>query len=64
MATYSEEQVLKLAELVGIAIAEEELAEVTNRFDSLMRELDRLTALDLTDVQPVSIFPEDNDPEP
>ena len=54
-----EEQVRLLARMVGITIEEEELAEVANRFSSLMLELDRLKELDLSDIQPVVIFPED-----
>ena len=54
-----EEQVRQLARMVGITIEEEELAEVANRFSSLMLELDRLKELDLSDIQPVVIFPED-----
>ena len=62
MSTSDEEQVRQLARLVGITIAEEELAEVTNRFSSLMSELERLKELDLADIQPVAIFPEEPDP--
>ena len=47
-----------LAHLAGIEIAEDELDEVTNRFESLMQEMDRLKELDLTDIHPVDIFPE------
>ena len=48
-----------LASLVGIEIAEDELDEVTNRYSSLMLELDRLKDLDLDGILPVSIFPEE-----
>ncbi len=51
--------VSELARLAGIEIADDELDEVTNRFASLMQELDRLKELDLANVQPVAIFPED-----
>ena len=54
-----EEQVRQLALMVGITIQEEELAEVANRFSSLMLELDWLKELDLSDIQPVVIFPEE-----
>ena len=47
-----------LANLAGIEIADNELEEVTSRFKSLMQELDRLKDLDLSDIQPVTIFPE------
>ena len=48
-----------LARLAGIEIADDELDEVTNRFGSLMQELDRLKELDLANIHPVAIFPED-----
>ena len=51
--------VSELARLAGITIADDELDEVTNRFSSLMQELDRLKELDLADIHPVVIFPED-----
>ena len=54
-----EEQIRLLARMVGITIQEEELTEVANRFSSLMLELDRLKELDLSDIQPVVVFPEE-----
>ena len=51
----------ELARLAGIEIAEDELDEVTNRFSSLMQELDRLKELDLDNILPVTIFPEDGE---
>ncbi len=51
--------VTELARLAGIEIASDELDEVTNRFSSLMQEMDRLKELDLADIHPVTIFPED-----
>ena len=51
--------VSRLARLAGIEIADDELDEVTNRFDSLMQELDRLKELDLANIHPVAIFPEE-----
>ena len=53
--------VSELAKLAGIGIADNELEEVTSRFRSLMQELERLKDLDLTDVHPVTIFPEQGD---
>lgn len=50
--------VSELANLAGIEIADNELEEVTSRFSSLMQELDRLKDLDLSDIHPVTIFPE------
>ena len=38
---------------------DEELEEVTSRFSSLMQELDRLKDLDLDNIIPATIFPED-----
>ena len=54
-----EETVRELARLSGIRIQEEEVAEVANRFGSLMLELDRLSDLDLSDIHPVSVFPDE-----
>ncbi|MYC37758.1 MAG: hypothetical protein F4X66_12740 [Chloroflexi bacterium] len=54
-----EERVLELARLSGISIPDDELAEVANRFGSLMLELDKISDLDLSDIQPVSIFPDE-----
>mgnify|MGYP000362569790 FL=1 len=51
----------ELARLAGIEIAEDELDEVTNRFSSLIQEMDRLKELDLANIQPVAIFPEDGE---
>ena len=51
--------VSELARLAGINIADEELEEVTSRFSSLMQELDRLKDLDLDNIIPATIFPED-----
>ncbi len=62
MALSKANRVRELARLVGITLAEEEVSEVGNRFESLMLELDRLTELDLSDVQPVTIFPEEDEP--
>ena len=59
MALSSEDRVRELAELVGITISEDELPEVSNRFDSLVQELERLKELDLADIQPVVLFPEE-----
>ncbi len=54
-----EDRVRELARLSGISIPEEEVAEVASRFGSLMQELDRLSDLDLSDIQPVSLFPDE-----
>ena len=54
-----EERALELARLSGISIPDGELAEVANRFGSLMLELGKISDLDLSDIQPVSIFPDE-----
>ena len=59
MALSKEDRVRELARLVGIPMMEAEIAEVADRFDSLLEELARLTSLDLADIQPVTIFPEE-----
>ena len=53
--------VSELARLAGIEISDDELDEVTNRFSSLIHEMDRLKDLDLTNIHPVAIFPEDGE---
>ena len=57
--TSNEEMVRELARLSSIPIPEDEVAEVANRFGSLMTELDRLKELDLADIQPVNVFPDE-----
>jgi Asp-tRNA(Asn)/Glu-tRNA(Gln) amidotransferase C subunit len=59
MAWSKEERVRELARLVGIVIAPEEETEVADRFESLMKELDHLVSLDLANIEPVTIFPEE-----
>ena len=59
MALSKEERCRELARLVGIPLVEPEVAEVAERFESLMRELERLTQLDLAHIQPVLVFPEE-----
>ena len=59
MALSKEERCRELARLVGIPLMEAEVAEVAERFESLMRELECLTRLDLADIQPVLVFPEE-----
>ncbi len=61
MTAPDEEQVRKLARLAGIEINEEEVPEVTSRFQSLILELDRLKELDIDGVEPVVIFPDDDE---
>ena len=61
MALSKEERVLELARLAGISIDEDEVTEVGNRFESLMLELERLNDLDLADIQPPLIFPDEGE---
>jgi hypothetical protein len=59
MAWSKEDRIRELAQLVGIPMMEQELSEVADRFESLIGELERLMPLDLADIQPVTIFPEE-----
>ncbi|MEE8292326.1 MAG: hypothetical protein V3U27_02995 [Candidatus Tectomicrobia bacterium] len=63
MALSKQERVRELARLVGIAIVPQEETEVADRFDSLMRELEQLQELALSDIQPLTIFPEEDEDE-
>ena len=63
MALSKQELVRELARLVGIAIVPQEETEVADRFDSLMRELEQLQELALSDIQPLTIFPEEDEDE-
>ena len=54
-----EDRVRELARLSGISIPDAEVTEVASRFGSLMLELDKINDLDLSDIQPVSIFPDE-----
>jgi Asp-tRNA(Asn)/Glu-tRNA(Gln) amidotransferase C subunit len=59
MALSKEERCRELARLVGIPLMEAEVTEVAERFESLLRELEGLTQLDLAQIQPVLVFPEE-----
>lgn len=48
--------VIKLAQVAGIEISDDDLDEVSNRFSSLMQEMELLNELDLKDIHPISIF--------
>jgi hypothetical protein len=61
MTEYTPDQIRALASLVGISITDQDLPEVTNRFLSLMAELNTLNELDLADIQPVSVFPDESE---
>ena len=47
--------------MAGITISDDELEEVTSRFGSLMQEMDKLKDLELSDIHPVTIFPEQSE---
>lgn len=55
------ERVANLAALVGISIAAAESAEVAERVESLVRELEKLEALDLSAIEPVCVFVDEDD---
>jgi len=59
MALSKEDRCRELARLVGIPLMEAEVTEVAERFESLLRELEGLTQLDLVPIQPVLVFPEE-----
>ena len=59
--TVDRDIVNELARLAGIEISDDELDEVTNRFSSLIEEMDRLKDLDLANIHPVAIFTEDGE---
>lgn len=61
MSTTEQEQVRQLARLSGIEISDDELAEVTNRFQTLVGELDRLNELDLAGIDPIAVFPDEEE---
>ena len=56
--SFTDDHIRVLASLSGITISDDEISEVANRFSSLVSELDKLKELDLSDIQPVVIFPE------
>lgn len=56
--SFTDDHIRMLASLSGITISDNEITEVANRFSSLISELDKLKELDLSDIQPVVIFPE------
>ena len=50
------ERAREMARAAGIEIAEDELGEVADRLASVLTELEKLSALDLSDVEPVTVF--------
>ena len=57
--TFTDDYIRELGKISGITISDDEISEVANRFSSLISELDKLKELELSDIQPVVIFPED-----
>ena len=57
------DQIRALASLAGISITEQDLPEVSNRFQSLIAELNTLNELELADIQPVPVFPDESEDE-
>lgn len=61
MAESKRERVMELARLVGITVANDEASEVADRLYSLLRELEALASLDLSVIQPITVFPDENE---
>ena len=53
----TKDDVRRLAYSLGLAIPNEDLAEVTYRFTALMEELNKLEGTNLSGVDPSPIFP-------
>jgi hypothetical protein len=51
------DDVQRLAQLLGLPIGQEDLAEVTYRLGALIEELEKLTRLDLSHEEPIPLFP-------
>jgi Asp-tRNA(Asn)/Glu-tRNA(Gln) amidotransferase C subunit len=60
MTWSKEERVAQLSRLLGITIADEDMAEVANRLDSLLGEMERLAQLDLSGIEPTPVFPDED----
>jgi hypothetical protein len=54
--------VQRLAQLLGLPIGPEDLAEVTYRLGALIEALERLTDLDLSREEPIPLFPSAEEP--
>jgi demethoxyubiquinone hydroxylase (CLK1/Coq7/Cat5 family) len=54
---FSQADVQRLADLLRLPIAGEDLAEVTYRLGALLQELEKLIHLDLGSVEPIPVFP-------
>lgn len=51
------DDVQRLAQLLGLPIGPEDLAEVTYRLGALIEALEKLTGLDLSREEPIPLFP-------
>jgi Asp-tRNA(Asn)/Glu-tRNA(Gln) amidotransferase C subunit len=60
MTWSKEERVAQLSRLLGITIADEDAAEVANRLDSLLGEMESLAALELSGIEPTPVFPDED----
>jgi len=56
------DDVQRLAQLLGLPIGPEDLAEVTYRLGALVEELEKLTRLDLSREEPNPLFPSAEEP--
>jgi hypothetical protein len=54
---FTPDDVRRMAELLGLPIGQEDLAEVTYRLGALVEELAKLTRLDLHREEPIPLFP-------
>ena len=51
------DDVQRLAQLLGLPIGPEDLAEITYRLGALIEALEKLTSLDLSREEPIPLFP-------
>jgi len=60
MPQTKEESVQALAAMSGVPVPADLAAEVGDRLASVLREMEKLTAVDLDGIEPVVVFPEEN----
>ena len=56
-AELTQDDVQRMAQLLGLPIGQEDLPEVTFRLGALLEELDKLTCVDLHQAEPIPLFP-------
>jgi hypothetical protein len=56
-AALTQDDVQRLAQLLGLSIGPDDLPEVTYRLGALVEELEKLTGLDLDQEEPIPLFP-------